>query len=246
MRVSTEGIVLQRIRYGDNSSVVKIYTRQGGMQSFMLKSGSRSGGRFRSSCFFPLSQVEISYSSARPGAGMSYLSEVKIAYAYREMYADVRKSSVAFFLAEMMVRCITQSEQDEVFYDKVARALRRFDLQSDNLAEFHLFFVLEMASALGFYPLMAEGASVAYFDLREGRFVQERPIHADFLQGGAAADLVRLLDTHVRSGGDIPFLRLFSSSERFALLQALVRYCQLQSGTEGTFKSLAVLREIFS
>lgn len=245
MRVSTEGIVLQQIRYGDNSSVIKIYTRQDGMQSFMLKGGLRSGGRFRASCFFPLSQVEITYNRPRQGGGMPYLSEVKIAHVYREMYADIRKSSVAFFLSEMMVRCITESEQDEVFYEKTARALQQFDLQDGNHAEFHLFFILEIASALGFYP-MVDKKTTGYFDLREGRFLPERPAHDDILQGRDAANMARLLDIHSRSGGEIPFLTLFSSSERFALLQALVRYCKLQSGIEGTFKSLAVLRELFT
>ena len=245
MRVSTEGIVLQQIRYGDNSSVVKIYTRQSGLQSFMLRGGSRPGGRFRASCFFPLSQVEITYNQPRQGAGMPYLSEVKISHAYREMFTDIRKSSVALFLAEVMVRCITQSEQDTVFYEKTARALRRFDLQSGNLAEFHLFFVLEIASALGFYP-MAEGHGAAYFDLRELCFLPERPVHEDFLQGRDAANMERLLCERERNGGEIPFLNMFSSAERFALLQALIRYCKLQSGMEGSIKSLSVLREIFT
>ncbi|MCM1169326.1 MAG: hypothetical protein NC324_05255, partial [Bacteroides sp.] len=61
----------------------------------------------------------------------------------------------------------------------------------------------------------------------------------------AARGLARLLQER-NAQGEFPSVVLFPSTLRFALLQALTRYCQLQSGIEGTFKSLAVLKEVFS
>ncbi|MCM1040813.1 MAG: DNA repair protein RecO [Bacteroides sp.] len=243
MNLSTEGIVVRQTRYGDNALVVNIYTRSEGMQSFMVRGGQKAGGRFRASCFFPLSQVEIGYSRGKQNAGMPFLREVRLAHPYREMYSDIRKSSVAFFLAEVMARFITQSEQDPFFYDRLARSLREFDGRQENIAEFHLFFLLELASNLGFCPRMEGGSR--YFDLREGCFCDFPPVHREFLEAEAARGLARLLQER-NAQGEFPSVVLFPSTLRFALLQALTRYCQLQSGIEGTFKSLAVLKEVFS
>lgn len=243
MTLNTEGIVVRQTRYGDNALVVNIYTRSEGMRSFMVKGVLKSGGKFRASCFFPLSQVEISYSNGRQGGGMPFLREIRLVHPYKEMYSDIRKSSVAFFLSEAMARFITQSEQDAPFYDKLAQALCEFDRRQENIAEFHLFFLIELASSLGFCPRMEGGSR--YFDLREGCFCDFPPVHRDFLEAEAASGLARLL-TERADQGEFPCLTLFSSGLRFSLVQALTRYCQLQSGTEGSFKSLAVLREIFT
>ena len=243
MTLTTEGIVVRQTRYGDHALVVNIYTRCEGMQSFMVRGGVKPGGKFRSSCFFPLSQVEISYSRGKQGGGIPFLREIRLAHPYKEMYSDIRKSSVAFFLAEAMARFISQSEQDVFLYDKLAQALTRFDSRQENIAEFHLFFLLELASNLGFCPRMEGGSR--YFDLREGCFCDSPPVHRDFLEAEAATGLARLLSARVEQDG-FPGITLFSSNLRFNLVQALTRYCQLQSGTEGTFKTLAVLKEVFS
>lgn len=243
MTFSTEGIVVRQTRYGDHGLVLNIYTRLEGMRSFMLRGGLKQGGKFRSSCFFPLSQVEISYSRGKQQTtALPFLREAKLVYPYRKMYSDIRKSSVAMFLSEAMARFITQSEQDEIFYDKISLALRHFDSAEGSSAEFHLFFLLELCDALGFYPRMENAED--YFDLREGRFESCAPLHSDFLQGEMASGLARLLRERTEHG-NIPHLTIFSSSLRFSLVQALTRYCQLQSGVAGTFKSLSVLKEVF-
>lgn len=244
MILSTEGIVVRQTRYGDHGLVVGIYTRAEGMRSFMVRGGLKSGGKFRSSCFFPLSQVEISYRCGKAGGGMPFLKEIRLAYPYREIYTDMRKNSVAFFLAELMARSITQSEQDEYFYDNMAQALRDFDLRGEHIAEFHLFFLLELTFALGFYPRM-DAPDLEYFDLREGCFCGQPPLHRDYMEGELSRALACLLSARLQNGR-FPRQTFFSSSLRFNLLQALTRYCQLQSGTEGSFKSLAVLREVFA
>ena len=243
MTIVTEGIVVRQTRYGDNAIVANIYTRCEGMQSFMVRGGLKSGGKFRSSCFFPLSQVEISYQRGKQGGGMPFLREIRLSRPYKDMYSDIRKSSVAFFLAEAMARFISQSEQDEVLYDKLAQALCEFDSRKENIAEFHLFFLLELASNLGFAPRMEGGT--AYFDLREGCFCKFPPAHHDVLEAETALGLARLLSERAAQG-EFPPLTLFSSSLRFSLVQALTHYCQLQCGTEGNFKSLPVLKELFS
>lgn len=245
MRQETEGIVLSTTRFGDNKLVVNVYTRLEGKRGFLVRLPSKAGGKMRLSYFFPMNQLELCYDSSRHGSDLSYLSEAKLAYVYREMHADIRKSSVACFLAEVMGRCIMESEQDVCFYDKISAALRQFDTRQRGISEFHLFFLLALADSLGFYPQAETHPADVYFDLREGCFVSVPPVHEDFLRGEAARDLALLLQARNQSLDGFPEISLFDSSRRHALLQALSSYCRIQSGISGSFKSMEVLREVF-
>ena len=180
MRQVSEGIVLTSTRYGDNRLVVNIYTREEGRRGFLVRMPETARGKVKSSYFFPLSQLEIAFNSPKEKQELVYIGDVKVVYAYREMYSDIRKSSVACFLAEVMGRCISESETDTRFYDVLSSALRRFDMQREGVAEFHLFFLLAMAEYLGFYPHAAEHATDVYFDLREGCFVSVPPMKTIF------------------------------------------------------------------
>ncbi len=245
MRQVSEGIVLTSTRYGDNRLVVNIYTREEGRRGFLVRMPETARGKVKSSYFFPLSQLEIAFNSPKEKQELVYIGDVKVVYAYREMYSDIRKSSVACFLAEVMGRCISESETDTRFYDVLSSALRRFDMQREGVAEFHLFFLLAMAEYLGFYPHAAEHATDVYFDLREGCFVSVPPMHEDYLSKDVAEDLAILMQARRQSVDGFPESLLFASDHRQALLQALAAYCRIQSGIGGTFKSLEVLRDVF-
>lgn len=246
MTISTEGIVVSHVKYGDTSLIVKIFTEEEGMQSFIVKGARKKGGRFSMAYFFPLNQVEIRYVRSGQDSGLLYLKDLKSAYTYRRMYGDIRKSTVAMFLAEVMGRNITQSEQDKPFYHKIVQGLRAFDLRESDIAEFHLHFLMEMALSFGFCPKLNHRVSDVYFDMQEGSFVSCIPGHSDYLDLEASEDLKTLLSVHLQSGRSFPEQTLFSSSRRFALLQGLLHYVSLQTGSQGKVRSLDVLREVFS
>lgn len=247
MRRVSEGIMLSSTKCGDGKMVVNVYTREEGKRGFLVRlpSSSAGKGRMKASFFFPLSQIEATFSEPRQGQDLVYLNDVKVVYAYREMYTDIRKSSVACFLAEVMGRCILQSEQDIRFYDTVATALRQFDARHQDIADFHLFFLLSMAESLGFYPQEAGHFTDIYFDMREGRFVSTPPAYEDFLAPEVACDLSLLLQVRRRSRNAFPEITLFDSRRRQALLMALAAYCRIQTGIAGNFRSLDILREVF-
>lgn len=247
MTIETEGIVLSQVRYGDNSVVVKIFTREEGLQGFMVKGVGKKGGRFRNAYFFPLSQVEVVYSRTKPVAGLSFLKEIRSSYVYRNLYDDIRKSTVAMFLAEVMAKTITQSEQDHVFYDKISRALRLFDSNLGPMSDFHLYFLLEMSLFLGICPRLSQHPSDVYFDLNEGCFTSCIPPHSEYMSLRTTSDLKKLMDAYLNSGSDFPLDDVLLSGEaRSSLLKSLVRYLSIQTGVQGNFQSLDILHEVFS
>jgi len=59
MLIKTRGIVLQQFKYLDSSLIVKIYTEELGLQSYMVK-GSRSKKSTQKPAYFqPLSLIDL-------------------------------------------------------------------------------------------------------------------------------------------------------------------------------------------
>lgn len=246
MRVSSRGIVARQIRYGDNKLVVDVYSRLEGMRGFMVRTGTRPGGKIRKPFFFPLSQIEFSYERKAGGnaeGSLPYMADVKLAYVYRSLYSDVRKSSMAFFMAEVLGRCITQSEPDEGFFERIWQALQDFDRRQSGFSDFHLFFLMEIISLLGVCPRVPDGGGGRFFDFREGCFVPSRPAHGEYAAGEAVSDMVRLIGLHEKE--NFPAGNVFTRQQRQRLLPVLADYCRMQSGMSGDFLSMSVLRSLY-
>lgn len=243
MRVSGRGVVTRSLPYGDSRRIVHIYTEEEGMRGFIVRMPRKAGGKVRASFFFPLSQIEFAY-ERKPASedALAYLMDIRPAYAYRSLYSDVRKNGMAFFMAEVLSRCITRSEPDSRFFAWLWKALQDFDAQEKGFADFHLFFLLEIASLLGVSPRLEKEAPYAFFDLREGAFSNERPLYQEFIAGQRVADLQALLRVWREDSAE----GVFTREQRIGLLQTLSDYCRLQAGVSGEFHSLEVLRTLFS
>ena len=53
----TEGIVLQSVRYGDTSLIVKVFTRKQGLKSYMLKDAFNRSSKNRAALFQNLNVI---------------------------------------------------------------------------------------------------------------------------------------------------------------------------------------------
>mgnify|MGYP005740669965 FL=1 len=61
MIVSTQGIVLNKIKYKENSLIVKVLTRAAGICSFIARIGKGKKKKNISNYFQPLSVIEIEF-----------------------------------------------------------------------------------------------------------------------------------------------------------------------------------------
>ena len=58
--IETKAIVLSSLKYGDTSLIVRCYTEQEGLKSFIAK-GVFAKKKRNTSLYFPLNELEISY-----------------------------------------------------------------------------------------------------------------------------------------------------------------------------------------
>ena len=145
----TRGIVLNQIKYTDSGIVARLYTREFGRISFMIKGmRNRKSGK-HNILFQPLFilDLEVYYKAARE---MQTIKEFSVAFTPYDIYSDIRKSSVAIFLGEVLTSVLKEESPNEDLFIFVEKSIRYFETSTDGYANFHLAFLAGLSSYLGF------------------------------------------------------------------------------------------------
>lgn len=178
--ITTKAIVISSLKFKDSSLIIKCYTEEYGLQSYLLKGVLKSvKTNLKAAYFQPLMQLEI-VATARKKYSLEYIKEAKVLYHYQNLYADMIKNSVAFFLSEIAYYTITEEQVDSELFTFWETYLQWFD-QTPNAANFHLKLLIDLTKYLGFYPDVSSFDN-SFFDIELGVFVNEHNGHFLLLQ----------------------------------------------------------------
>lgn len=148
----TEGIVLKSIPYKESSNIVQVYTKDWGLKSFIIKGGRKKNATIHSSLFQPLQLLSL-IAYVNPKNNLSQLKEVNILRNLNYIYCNIIKSSLAFFLTEVITLSLKEELKDEDIYSFLYSSIVELNEKEDkDLKDFHLFFLYDFAKALGFEP----------------------------------------------------------------------------------------------
>ncbi|MCH5330203.1 MAG: DNA repair protein RecO C-terminal domain-containing protein [Alistipes sp.] len=234
------GIVLNTVKYGDSSMVAQLLTDVGGRRSYMVQ-GIRSshGHGSKAALFQPMFAVEFEgLESSR--MDMHRFREVRSGIVLRSLPFDVRKSTVALFMAEVLYRLVKESEANMPLFDFVWGSVEALDSIEEGTANFHLWFLANLSRFLGFSPgnLYSEGA---VFDIREGTFTLLPPAHGQMMNSRNAEIFRDLLECDVRFLGEIGLNR----NQRVEFLDAMMEYYAYHLESVRAVRSIKILREVF-
>ena len=193
MNDKTEGIVLQSLRYGDSSLIVKVFTRTEGLNSYMVKGAFNHASKTRVALFQNLHQIAYVEAGKPKTASLGYLKDVQLVSVYQSLPFVMNKSAILMYVSELLSKSITEQEKNEALYDFIVRSLQWLDLVERDYANFPLFFTLELTRHLGFYP-KSNHENGFFFDMMEGLFVHDLPLHPYVLDPDLATLLTSLLN----------------------------------------------------
>ncbi len=239
MNVTTRGIVFNKVRYAESSLVVKVFTEELGLQSYLVKGVNSKNARLKPSLFQPLSLLEmVVYHKA--SHGLQQIKEARVVYLWQHISFSPEKQSILMFLDEVLYKTIRHESPDKELFQWIYHALVWFDLEENNFLNFHLLFLMQLTRFLGFSPKreFAGGMTHLFFDIQEGLFVQSKPSHTYYLEEHQADFIFAL--TQMGLDG----LKTFriNNTQRRNMLDALLTYYQLHLPELGKIKSLDVLR----
>lgn len=241
MLVTTQGIVLHFIRFGDNSIIANIYTREFGRQAYILHISRSRRSQGKTGIIQPLFLVEI-IAYQKDTREVQTIKEIKNQPVYQNIPFDVAKSAQALFIAEILSKTLREQESAPNLFQFISNALLFFDLAEEGIASFHLWFLIHVTEFLGFKPDTERGGFRNWFDLRKGIVVPHEPSHPFFIHREATDDFCRLASSKI---SELKQLNL-SRERRNYLTSKVVEYYQLHFEHLGEVKSLKVLQELFS
>ncbi|MEO0058971.1 MAG: hypothetical protein RLZZ312_618 [Bacteroidota bacterium] len=236
MHIKTKAIVLSAIKYQEKSLIVKCFTASDGLKTYFVRDAFSSKKQNQKIAYFqPLSILDVEATHKNNG-GLQYFKEIRIAVPFASVHTNLYKSTMAMFLAEILQYSIHEEEQNEDLFQYIVASLQWLDAH-DDIANFHLIFILELTKFLGFYPDVSEIEN-QIFDWRDGVFVNYQTVtsltlHETFL-------FKKLLDLSFDNTD-----KTFGVAERQILLKTLTNYLAAHLSGFKTPKSLEVLKEVF-
>ncbi len=240
MLVTTEGIVLHFIKYGESSVIATIFTRDFGRQSYLVNAARSKKAQNKSSLLQPLFLVDM-VAYQKQTRELHRIKELKINQVYQNIPFNITKSSLAIFISEVLYKSINEQESYPEMYDFIKNSLLYFDLMETGASNFHLWFLFRLTEYLGFFPETNRVGFQGWFDMKIGAIVHFQPSHPFYANKEATEYLIKLSALKINEISELTISR----NMRDTLITVLVDYYQLHFDYLGEIKSLNVLREVF-
>ena len=236
--LETKAIVLSSLKYGDTSLIIRCYTQDFGLKSFIAK-GVFSKKKRNTSLYFPLAEIDLSFQPKSNEQQLVFLKSAQTSYYYESLHFHPIKSAIVFFLAEILNLVLKEEADNPELYFYIENSLKEFDQKKDDFADFHLVFLIQLSYFLGFYPNLEIDGNL--FDLENGFFTNSNS-SINMLKADETVLFKKLLELHFSEDSK----NTFNQSQRSLLLEIIVKYYQIHTNNFKKPKSLQVLHELFS
>lgn len=239
MLIKTNAIVLSKFKYRDNDLIVKCYTSQRGVVSYLVRGVLKnSKGGIKTAYFQPLSQLQIE-EDFKATQTLQFIKEVKLKMVYKTLHSNIPKGSIVMFLSEVLSSVLKEEEHNVALYEYLETSLNWLDDETD-FVNFHLLFLLKLTKHLGFFPDVSTMAN-PYFNLHTGAF-ELKPQNLYTVSGENLSILKQLLGINFDA---LKAVKL-CSKQRQSFLTMLLFYFELHLGDFKKPKSLAVFNQVFN
>lgn len=218
----TRGIVFRFTKYGESSIIVTIFTELFGIQTYLVNGVRSKSAKGKIALFQPLTLLDLVV-YYKENANIKRIKEVKCLHQYQSLAADLRKSTIAIFISEVLNKTVKDESHAQEIFEFLYHALILLDHQQTAIENFHLIFLIKLSRFLGF-----------------GAHQSDEILGARMLDQEEDNILKRLLQTDFTEV--IPMTNL----QRRNVLEAILRFYTLHIESLGEIKSVQVLREVMS
>lgn len=237
MLTTTRALVLRTIRHADQRLILKAFTEQYGLRSYVVRV-ARKGG-VSEAALQALTRVEL-VADERSDRELLVLRDLRVERPYVRIPFEPVRAAVALFVQEVLVKLLRGEAADPRLYGFLEQAVEQLDSRAD-LAHFPLQFLLQLSGELGFMPeppLSGEDR----FDLKEGHFTSDAPQHGQTLPIALSSALASLLQLPLHQAPVSPL----PGPLRRDLLDHLLLYYRLHVDGLGELRSPGVLQQVLA
>lgn len=233
------GIVLGTLKYGEKGIIVHMLTDTFGRQSYMLQGIKPSAKGSRMALLQPMFTVEFEGLTSSK-MSLHRVRDLVPAMVLHTTPFDVRKSTMALFMAEVLYRLVKEGEPSDDLFDFVWGSVAALDALEEGVSNFHLWFLANLSRPLGFSP-DNEYCEEAWLDIRDGHFTPHAILPSMALAPANARLLHDMLECDVRYLGEIGLNR----QQRVDFLEDMLRYYTYHLESIRSVESIRILKEVF-
>jgi DNA repair protein RecO (recombination protein O) len=237
MQQKTNGIILQSTKFQDKKNILKIYTLQQGVQSYVVNVGHSKKSKIKSAHVIALNQIEF-IEQIKKTRSIQLISDIHVSYVYQNLFTNPLKNTVAIFLNEVLLKALREQPENSELYQFIVKSLIVFDDQHYEATNFHMHFLIELSKYLGFYPNNNYTQQNCLFDMQEGIFISQTPGHLYYADSELSFYLSELLNMK----SDF----ICNAKTRSELLHLIITLYRLHIPNFGEIKSIQVLKEILA
>ena len=234
MIISSSAIVLSKLKYRDNDIIIKLFVRELGLTSFIVRGGSKKN---KTNYFQQLSLLEIEF-DFNSKKNLHYFKDFEGKYNLKTIHTDFKKMGVIIFLSEVLSKILIHQQKDYHLYDFIEDAIKYYDKDVFSSA-FHIVFLINLSKFLGFYPDMKNN-DYQYFDLQHGFYTNTKD--SDYI---IYDDDLKCFNKILGINFDDLNRLTFTLVQRKKLLDNIILYYRLHIENFVSVKSLEVLRKLF-
>jgi DNA repair protein RecO (recombination protein O) len=217
----TRGIVFRFTKYGETSIIVTIFTDLFGLQSYIVNGVRSKSGKNKIALYQPLTLLDLVVYH-RMHANINRIKEVKCLHPYQSISVDIKKSSLAMFINEVINKTVKEESHASDLCEFLIQSFITLDKMTEKSENFHLQFLLKLSRFLGF------GAHHVNEVLSVRMTTPENE------------QLIRKLLT-----ADYAVFIVMENQQRREILDLILKFYADHMDNLGEMRSVGILREIF-
>jgi DNA repair protein RecO (recombination protein O) len=229
-----KGFLINRIPYSETSTIIRCFTQNHGLKSFMYQGAKKKSGHL----LMAMAPIEFSVYQ-RNDSQLGKMTDAQLMYTFQEIRFHPVKSGIIFFKAEMLQNVLHEDVKDTFLFDFILNELKWLE-QASIYTNYPIYWILQLSQYLGFYPLIADPDGI-FFDLEEGQFVKYVPSNHTSQQGETVS-LLKELISHSKEevlAWEIP------KKQRKKLLNLLFDYFKIHVPNFKELKSIEIIESIW-
>ncbi len=219
-----------------------IFTRKKGLQTFIINGVRKARSKVSPGLFQAGSLVDL-VAYFREDKNMHRIKEIHPSTVYSSIPFEIKKGAIVLFLIEICRKTIQTVEENEGLFVFLYNSFIHLDKTKNSVANFHLFFLVQLSEYLGFLPGGSFSKLDCHFDLAEGLFVNTPLDNKSQLLDERHSFLL----TQILSGDIYEAHKLIcNTSERKELLNQVIIYFRLHVENFNELKSKEILETVFN
>ncbi len=215
-----ELIVLGTTKIGENALVVHSLSREYGRRGFVVRVGKGASP----SLLLPLGIIEADITE-NPRSTLWNARHLSASIPLIGIRNNLYKNTITLFMSEVLYRTVKDGANEEGLYDWCRKSILTLDAMESDFSNFHIRFLLELCSALGFSPTFED--LLPHIDRNDGKG------HFEALRG------------FMQSSFSESMLIPLSGADRNKIAEDILRYLEFHTESSINVRSLRVLHELF-